>query len=130
MKTGSGKFDFLGTYCKGESQTAADPTIMAQDFVPQKTSWMFRHQWTSGPLNGLMFGAAYLQQADKRQANFWCETPDTYNIFSRYAWGKHWSLQLNLNNVTNQYYIVAIAANGLAQTDPGLKTMLQARYRW
>jgi len=130
LKTASGKLDFLGTYCKGESQTAADATMMAHDFVPQKTSWMFRHQWTTGPMNGLMFGAAYLHQANKRQANFWVETPDTYNVFSRYAWGKHWSLQLNLNNVTNQYYIVAIAANGLAQTDPGLKTMLQARYRW
>jgi outer membrane receptor protein involved in Fe transport len=128
--TQAGNFDLLGTYADGKSQTAADPTIMAADFVPKKTSLMGKYSWTSGPLEGLMIGATYFDQTKKRNANFWIDFPATYNVFTRYAWGKHWSVQLNLNNITNERYIVAIAANGLVQTEPGFESMLQVKYKW
>ena len=128
--TQGGNLDLLGTYADGESQTAADKTIMAADFVPKKTSLMAKYSWTNGPLQGFMVGATYFDQTKKRNANFWIDFPATYNVFTRYSWGKHWSVQLNLNNVTDQRYIVAIAANGLVQTEPGFDGMLAAKYKW
>ena len=128
--TQGGNFDLLGTYADGKSQTAADKTLMAVDFVPKKTSLMAKYSWTNGPLQGFMVGATYFDQTAKRNANFWIDFPATYNVFTRYAWGKHWSVQLNLNNITDQRYIVAIAANGLVQTEPGFEGMLQAKYKW
>ena len=126
----TGNFDLLGTYADGKSQTAADKTLMAADFVPKKTSLMAKYAWTSGPLEGFMVGATYFDQTKKRNANFWIDFPATYNVFTRYSWGKHWSVQLNLNNITDQRYIVAIAANGLVQTEPGFDGMLAVKYKW
>lgn len=128
--TDSGELNLIGTYADGDSETAADPTMMAVDFVPKKTSLMARYSWSSGPLSGFMLGATYFDQSKKRNANYWIDFPATYNVFSRYAWGKHWSVQLNLNNITDERYIVAIAANGLVQTEPGFDTKLAVKYVW
>lgn len=130
ISTDSGKLDVIGTYADGTSETAADKTIAAADFVPRKTSLMARYEWTSGPLSGVMFGATYFDQSTKRNANYWLDFPATYNLFGRYVWGSHWSVQLNLNNITDERYIVAIAANGLVQTEPGFDTKLAIKYKW
>lgn len=124
------EFNLIGTYADGESQIAADPTQMAVDFVPRKTSLMARYSWKSGPLSGLMVGATYFDQSRKRNASYWIDFPATYNLFSRYAWGKHWSVQLNLNNITDERYIVAIAGNGLVQTEAGFDSKLAVKYVW
>lgn len=126
----TGELNLIGTYADGESQIAADRTQMAVDFVPRKTSLMARYAWKSGPLSGFMIGGTYFDQSKKRNANYWIDFPATYNVFSRYAWGKHWSVQLNLNNITDERYIVAIAANGLVQTEPGFASKLAIRYVW
>lgn len=130
VTSSAGELNLIGTYCDGDSQIAADPTQMAADFVPRKTSLMARYAWKSGPLSGLMVGATYFDQSKKRNANFWIDFPATYNAFARYAWGKHWSAQLNLNNLTDERYIVAIAANGLVQTEAGFDTKLAVKYSW
>ena len=126
----NGELNLVGTYADGESQIAADPNQMAVDFVPRKTSLMARYAWKSGPLSGFMIGATYFDQSKKRNANWWIDFPATYNVFSRYAWGKHWSVQLNLNNITDERYIVAIAANGLVQTEDGFDSKLAIKYTW
>ncbi len=51
-------------------------------------------------------------------------------MFARYAWNKHWSAQVNVNNVTDERYIVAIAGTGLVQTDPGLDAKFAVKYIW
>lgn len=130
VKFGAGEFNLIATYADGNSSTAADPTLMAVDFVPQKYSLMARYAWNAGPLKGLMLGATYFDQTRKRNANYWIDFPATYNVFGRYAWGKHWSVQLNLNNITDERYIVAIAGNGLVQTEPGFDSKLAVRYGW
>lgn len=128
--TSDGELNLIGTFADGESQIAADPTQMAADFVPRKTSLMARYGFKSGPLNGFHFGATYFDQTKKRNANFWIDFPATYNVFAGYHWGKHWSAQLNLNNVTDERYIVAIAANGLVQTEAGSDMKLALKYTW
>lgn len=125
-----GEFNLLATYTDGESQIAVDPKQMAVDFVPQKYSLIARYTWNTGALQGLTLGATYFDQTRKRNASYWIDFPETYNIFARYAWRKHWSVQLNLNNLTDERYIVAIAGNGLVQTEPGFDTKLAIRYIW
>lgn len=125
-----GEFNLLATYCDGNSHIAADPTQMAVDFVPKKYSLLGRYSFRSGPLSGLTVGATYFDQTRKRNANFWIDFPETYNVFARYQWGRHWSTQLNLNNITDERYIVAIAGTGLVQTEPGFDAKLAVRYTW
>ena len=125
-----GTFDLIGTYADGDSQTAADKTLKAADFVPKKYSLMGRYGFTTGALKGLSAGASYFDQTTKRNANFWIDFPATYNVFARYAFRKNWSVQVNLNNITDERYIVAIAGNGLVQTEAGFDGKLAVRYKW
>ena len=128
--TGDGELNLIVTYTDGESATAADPRLSAVDFVPKKQSLMARYAWNQGSLSGLMLGATYFDQNRKRNATYWIDFPATSNLFGRYAWGKKWSVQLNLNNITDERYIVAIAGNGLVQTEPGFDTKLAVKYVW
>jgi outer membrane receptor protein involved in Fe transport len=125
-----GSLDFIGTYADGDSQTAADRNLKAADFVPKKTSLMARYGWTAGPLKGLSAGLSYFDQTTKRNANFWIDFPATYNAFARYAWRKNWTFQVNLNNFTDERYIVAIAGNGLVQTEPGFDGKFAVKFSW
>jgi len=128
--TEAGELNLIATYADGNSSTAADPRLMAVDFVPKKESLMIRYGWKAGALKGAAIGATYFDQSKKRNANYWIDFPATYNVFARYAWGKNWSAQINLNNITDERYIVAIAANGLVQTEPGFDAKLAVRYTW
>jgi len=130
VKNDSGAFDLLGTYAEGNSATAGAGAIPAQDFVPMKISLMGRYEWTSGPLEGFIIGGTYIDQDAKRQGIWSVDYPATYGAFSRYSWGKNWSVQLNLNNLSDERHIVAIAANGLIQTEPGFDGKLAFKYKW
>ncbi|MBL9208326.1 MAG: hypothetical protein JNN01_24795, partial [Opitutaceae bacterium] len=44
--------------------------------------------------------------------------------------GKNWEFQLNLDNLTDERYIVAIAATGLVQTAEPLQARLGVTYVW
>jgi len=125
-----GVFDLIGTFAQGNSETAGASNVSAQDFVPQKISLMGRYEWTSGPLKGFMIGGTYFDQDAKRNGIWTIDFPATYGAFTRYAWGKNWSIQLNLNNLTDERHIVAIAANGLIQTEPGFDGKLAVKYKW
>ncbi|MDB6094516.1 MAG: TonB-dependent siderophore receptor [Verrucomicrobia bacterium] len=128
----TGSFDFLGTYADGKSQTAADRTLPAKDFVPRKTSLLVKYAWSNGALSGLMCGANYYEQSRKQESNFYIDWPALYGVFAGYTWGrdKVWTIQLNADNVTNKRYIVAIAAGGLVQTVAGVDSKLEFKYRW
>lgn len=125
-----GVFDLLGTYAEGNSETAGASNVAAQDFVPKKISLMGKYEWTTGPLKGVTVGATYFDQDAKRNSIWTIDFPATYNLFARYAWSKSWSVQLNLNNITDERYIIAIAANGLVQTVPGFDGKLAVKYKW
>jgi outer membrane receptor protein involved in Fe transport len=91
---------------------------------------MGKYEWTTGPLKGVTVGATYFDQDAKRNSIWTIDFPATYNLFARYAWSKSWSVQLNLNNITDERYIIAIAANGLVQTVPGFDGKLAVKYKW
>jgi outer membrane receptor protein involved in Fe transport len=52
------------------------------------------------------------------------------NLFATYRWNKHWETQLNIDNVTDERYIVAIAATGLVQTADLRVARLSVKYAW
>ena len=126
----NGSFDLIGTYTNSDSETAADRNMSAADFVSSKISLMGRYAWKRGSLKGLVLGATYFDQGRKRNANWWIDFPTTYNLFGSYSFKKNWSLQLNLNNITDKRYIVAVGATGLVQTVPGFDPRLSVKYKW
>ncbi|MDB6127027.1 MAG: hypothetical protein JWM35_923, partial [Verrucomicrobia bacterium] len=100
------------------------------DFVRGKTSLLAKYTWTAGPLKGVMFGAGMESQGEKRNGSGLIDTPTTYALFSSYHWGSHWSTQLNVDNLTNERYIVAVAAPGMVQVGDPLTIRLAIGYKW
>jgi outer membrane receptor protein involved in Fe transport len=134
IKTGSGRADILLTYFKGDSAIAADEgkayVRQAQNFVPQKISFLGKYSWSSGSLRGLRAGLGVIIQDDKRQGAWVVESPPLANAFFGYAVNKRWDLQLNLNNLTNERYIVQVATPGLVHGSDTFAAKLTVKYLW
>jgi iron complex outermembrane receptor protein len=134
IKTGSGRADILLTYFKGDSAIAADEgkayVRQAQNFVPQKISFLGKYSWSSGSLRGLRAGLGVIIQDDKRQGAWIVETPLLANAFFGYSVNKRWDLQLNLNNLTNERYIVQVATPGLVHGSDTFAAKLTVKYLW
>jgi outer membrane receptor protein involved in Fe transport len=129
-KVGRGYGDLILTAFDGTSQTALNKLLQAQNFVPRKYSGIAKYTWTEGPLTHLMLGVSMMIQSPKRNSNYLIDTPLITNLFARYQWGKHWNVQLNADNITNERYIIALASNGLVQSAPLFQSRLAIRYNW
>lgn len=134
FKTGSGRADILLTYFHGNSAIAADEGLayvrQAQNFVPQKFSFLGKYSWSSGSLRGLRAGLGVIIQDDKRQGAWVVETPPLASAFFGYAVNKRWDVQLNLDNLTNERYIVQVATPGLVQGSDTFASKLTVKYLW
>jgi len=126
----NGHADLIATYFNGESGIAADPAVQAVDFVPRKYSLLAKYAWTKGTLNGFTLGGSIMDQTGKRNGNYLIDFPRMVNVFAGYRWGKNWEFQLNLDNLTDERYVVAIAATGLIQTAEPLQVRLGVKYLW
>jgi outer membrane receptor protein involved in Fe transport len=69
-------------------------------------------------------------QDDKRQGAFVVETPPLANAFFGYAVNKNWDLTLNLNNLTDERYVVQVATPGLVQGSDTFSAKLTIKYLW
>lgn len=125
-----GHADLVATYFDGDSAIAADPTVQAVDFVPRKYSLLAKYAWTNGTLKGLTLGGSVMDQTGKRNGNYLIDFPRVVNVFAGYRLNKSWEFQLNLDNLTDERYIVAIAATGLVQTAEPLQARLGVTYVW
>lgn len=134
IKTDSGRADILLTYFNGDSAIAADEgkayVRQAQNFVPEKISFLASHSWSSGSLRGFRAGAGLIVQDDKRQGAWVVETPPLANAFFGYAVNKNWDLALNLSNLTNERYIVQVATPGLVHGSDTFAAKLTVKYLW
>jgi len=134
LKTSSGRADILLTYFYGNSAIAADEgkayVRQAQNFVPQKFSFLGKYSWSSGPLRGLRAGLGIILQDDKRQGGYVVETPPLASAFFGYTVNKRWDLQLNLDNLTNERYIVQVATPGLVAGSNTFASKLTIKYQW
>ena len=123
FKLQNGRADLTVTYFDGSSTTATDSTLEAVNFVPKKYSVLAKYSWTSGTLKGLMLGGGIMDESQKRAANFILDIPLTATLFGRYQWNKHWSTQVNLNNVTNKRYFL-----GLSQPAQTFRALVSVKY--
>lgn len=134
IKTGSGRADILLTYFHGNSAIAADEGLayvrQAQNFVPQKFSFLGKYSWSSGSFRGLRAGLGIIIQDDKRQGAYVVETPPLASAFFGYSVNKRWDVQLNLDNLTNERYIVQVATPGLVQGSDTFASKLTVKYLW
>lgn len=134
LKQSNGHADVVVTYFHGDSAIAADqgkPYVeQAAGFVPQKLSIFGKYSWSGGSLRGLRIGGGFETEADKRNGSNIIEHPPIADAFAGYHINKHWDLQLNLNNLTNERYIIQVAASGLVQGSDTFRAKLTARYTW
>lgn len=130
-KTPGGRADLLVAYLDATGHTAADPSIPPDSFVPTKISLLAKYAWQTGPLKGFMAGVAMEDQGTKRySAVAYIDVPKTWSAFARYQWNENWDVQLNLDNLTDERYIVAVATDGLVDASEGFRPRLSLKYRW
>lgn len=134
LKLAQGQADIVLTFFDGDSAIAADqgrPYVrQAAGFVPRKFSFFGKYSWTTGPLRGVRIGGGLETEADKRNGAHVLHHPLIADAFLGYTWRKNWDVQLNLSNLTDERYIIQVAANGLVQGSDTFRTKLTLRYRW
>lgn len=134
IKQDNGRADVILTYFDGDSAIADDAgkayVRQANAFVPQKFSAFAKYSWTGGSLKGFRIGGGIETESDKRYGAFVLEHPLLADAFLGYEFGNGFDLQLNLNNITDERYIVQTAANGLVQASDTFRAKLTATYKW
>jgi outer membrane receptor for monomeric catechols len=75
-------------------------------------------------------GGGFEIEHDKRYGAFMLDHPLVADAFLGYTIGRHWDLQLNLNNLTDERYIIQVAANGLVQTSDTFRSKFTLNYHW
>ena len=98
--------------------------------MTEKFSFFGKYTWMNGSLQGLRLGAGFEIEHDKRYGAFMLDHPVVADAFAGYTWNKHWDVQLNLNNLTNERYIIQVAANGLVQASDTFRSKLTVGYSW
>ena len=131
-KIGPGKINMIANAFDGKGKTAVDPRVLPGQFIPQKYGFIGKYTWTSGRLKGLAIGATAMDQALEAGTTFGDQTywnqPATYGAFASYSWGKHWGVQFNGNNLTNQRFIVTGGGASVSTGDPQFITV-SAKYK-
>lgn len=134
LKTSDGRADLILTYFHGNSAIADDAgkayVRQTNAFVPQKFSIFGKYTATGGSLKGLRIGAGVEVEHDKRYGATMLERPPLADAFIGYTLNNRWDLQLNLNNLTNERYIIQVAATGLVQGSDTFRSKLTVKYKW
>jgi outer membrane receptor protein involved in Fe transport len=128
--TDNGDLDVIFTYFNGDSDTATNPGLQAAGFAQDAISLLGKYTWTEGALSGFMLGASAYDQSELRNGFYLIDQPLIINVFAGYQYGEHWNFQLNLDNVTNERYIVARAADGLIQVAEEFRARFGVSYFW
>ena len=134
IKTQTGAADLIVTIFNGDSAIAADQgkayVRQANAFVPWKYSFFGRYTWSSGALRGVRIGAGFEDEDSKRNGAHLVARPLTADAFVGYPINSRWDAQLNLSNLTNERYIVQVAARGLVQSSDEFRAKLTLTYKW
>ncbi|WP_221031970.1 TonB-dependent siderophore receptor [Actomonas aquatica] len=134
LDTAGGRADIILTYFNGDSAIADDEgedyVRQTNAFVPEKISLLAKYSWTEGPLSGLRAGLGIEDESKKRYGAFILDRPLLADAFVGYTFNETWDAQLNLNNLTDERYIVQTAANGLVQASDTFRAKLTVSYRW
>ena len=124
-----GHADLVATYSNMETFRVS--TGLRALEAPDTTYSLFgKYSWTSGPLRGLSFGGGLHDQSMKLTGAYTSDHPMTYSIMARYDINRHWTVQLNGENITDERYIVYIANPALVQAAPGANFRLSVKHSW
>lgn len=126
---GNGRLDTIATYYSADTIDAVTK-LPAKDAVDETYSLMSKYTWLGGTLKGFMVGAGLYDQGPKINSPYIIDFPVTYNLFSAYSFNKNWKVQANLNNITDERYVIAYVATGLASASVGFNARFTLDYRW
>ena len=124
-----GHLDFVGNLSHIRTLDQTDGGWNA-DAASHVASLWVTYTFTSGSANGLTFGGGVYDEGKRREANWYVDTPTTYDIMVRYVFLKNWSLQFNGLNITNQYWIENIAGPGLVVASDPAQYRVSLQYKW
>jgi outer membrane receptor protein involved in Fe transport len=134
LPVGPGFADIYTTYTDGDSAIAADRgkayVRQAASFVPRKYSILAKYNWTGGPLSGLAVGGGVMDQSAKRDGAHELDFPLTAMAFASYRFRENWQFQLNLDNITDEEYVVMVYADGLVGRSEPFRARATVKYTW
>lgn len=134
LKREGGFASVYATYFDGDSAIASDAgkayVRQAANFVPRKYSIMGKYSWSSGALEGLMIGGGVSDQTASRNGAHTVDFPFTASVFSRYRLNRHWDFQFNIDNLTDERYVVNVYATGLVGVSEPLRAKFTVKYTW
>lgn len=134
IKTDTGAWDVIVTYFNGDSAIALDKgkayVRQANAFAPWKYSLFGRYAWSSGSLRGVRFGFGVEDEDKRRNGAHLVDRPLTADGFIGYQINKQWDAQLNLTNLTNETYIIQVAATGLVSREDQFRAKFTLTYNW
>jgi len=129
FKTDGGNADLLVNYYNVTPVTATKTQIVGAPKVIY--SVLLKYSWTTGLLNGLALGGGAYDESTKMYAGpRTSNVPITYTLFGSYAWAKHWAVSANMNNVTNEYYLLNGSTPGGASASDPMKVRMEMTYKW
>lgn len=127
--TANGHADLVATY--SDMTTFRVSTGLRALEAPDQTHSLFgKYSWTSGSLTGLTVGGGVHDQSMKLTGAYTTDFPMTFTIMGRYEINKHWSVQLNGENITDERYVAFVANAALVQAAPGSNYRLSLKYTW
>ncbi len=123
-----GHTDILATYYEANPRRADGLQVV--DAPRTVLSLLVKHSWTAGRFRGLMLGAGIYDQDARPAMGTWIDFPTTYYLFARYAFGRSWNVQLNLDNVTDERYVLGGPSSGMVDAATPFQPRLRVKYAW
>lgn len=128
-KSDAGVSDVIATLYDAEGRTADNRLV--NNHLESRPSLFAKHTFIEGAARGLTVGFGWLGEGSKRAGGSYYVTQQaTYDLLGRYAFNERFSVQLNLNNLTDERIIHGIAGSGLVQVGEGRRFRLAVDYRF
>ena len=132
MTVPGGTFDLLFTYEKDKTRDGSTG-IVAVSAAPWSWSGVGKYSVTGGLLKGAWIGTGWKDEGLRLQRSYFIQNPVVGTAFVGYSFLKHWSCELNVDNLTNQLYLI-VAANGgsygIAQVSRPRTERFTTTYKW
>jgi outer membrane receptor protein involved in Fe transport len=129
---GRGYFDVFGTAYRADTLAAVigGPRTPAPGVPMQVYSFIGKYTFAGGVAKGFMIGGGAYGSTPRYELNLPIHTPTEINVFTRYQIDKHWSAQVNIDNVTNRRYVVRIATPAFVEGSFPMEASLVTRFQW
>ena len=128
LKTGSGEANVYVTYTRLKSRNNTGQSFIS--LPPIKYSFVTKFSWNAGPLRGLALGVNMSDTSETLFNTFTTDEAPVYNMFANYRINKHWGVQLNVVNITDERYVQWISNSAVVSVNPPFRPRLQFNYTY